>query len=216
MSILIGGENARYLYSYTFNIENAAIYSTCDSFSVFSKCYGISSRRVSSTTEFRHNQEQQYGRLGGEKIGTLSIRFEDYRGPNIPGGLVNITSQLNISPPDGRVFEGWLLDPIFNTYNNLSLGQFLNNRLNFDQFMVNPDLYEYFVVSEEPLNDCESRISNIIAGGTRVDIVPNDAIEAEQRLVLLNFIQRVIKDRTLYFSILLSNNFMYLAWASIV
>ena len=60
--------------------------------------------------------------LGGEKIGTLSIRFEDYGGPNIPGGLVNITSQLNMSPLDGRVFEGWLLDPIFNTYNNLSLG----------------------------------------------------------------------------------------------
>jgi hypothetical protein len=114
--------------------------------------------------------------LGGEKIGSLSIGYEDYGGPNIPGGLVNITSQLNMSPPDGRVFEGWLLDPIFNTYNNLSLGQFLNNRLNFDQFMVNPDLYEYFVVSEEPLNDRESRISNIIAGGTRVDIVPNDTI----------------------------------------
>lgn len=60
--------------------------------------------------------------FGGEKIGTLSIGFEDYGGPNIPGGLVNITSQLNISPPDGKVFEGWLLDPIFNTYNNLSLG----------------------------------------------------------------------------------------------
>lgn len=74
------------------------------------------------------------------------------------------------------VDEGWLLDPIFNTYNNLSLGQFLNNRLNFDQFMVNPDLYEYFVVSEEPLNDRDSRISNSIAGGTRVDIVPNDTI----------------------------------------
>ena len=114
--------------------------------------------------------------FGGEKIGTLSIRFEDYGGPNIPGGLLNITSQLNISPPDGKVSEGWLLDPIFNTYNNLSLGQFLNNRLDFDQFMVNPDLYEYFVISEEPLNDRDSRISNIVAGGTRVDIAPNDTI----------------------------------------
>ena len=114
--------------------------------------------------------------FGGEKIGTLSIRFEDYGSPNIPGGLLNITSQLNISPPDGKVSEGWLLDPIFNTYNNLSLGQFLNNRLDFDQFMVNPDLYEYFVISEEPLNDRDSRISNIIAGGTRVDIAPNDTI----------------------------------------
>jgi hypothetical protein len=114
--------------------------------------------------------------FGGEKIGTLSIRFEDYGGPNIPGGLVNITSQLNISPPDGKVLEGWLLDPIFNTYNNLSLGQFLNNNINSDQFMVNPDLYEYFVVSEEPLNDRDSRISNTIAGGIRVDIVPNGTI----------------------------------------
>jgi hypothetical protein len=58
----------------------------------------------------------------------------------------------------------------------LSLGQFLNNRLDFDQFMVNPDLYEYFVISEEPLNDRDSRISNIVAGGTRVDIAPNDTI----------------------------------------
>src|ERR671912_1612698 len=114
--------------------------------------------------------------FGGEKIGTLSIRFEDYGGPNIPGGLLNITSQLNISPPDGKVSEGWLLDPIFNTYNNLSLGQLLNNRLDFDQFMINPDLYEYFVISEEPLNDRDSRISNIVAGGTRVDIAPNDTI----------------------------------------
>jgi hypothetical protein len=42
--------------------------------------------------------------------------------------------------------------------------------------MVNPDLYEYFVISEEPLNDRDSRISNIVAGGTRVDIAPNDTI----------------------------------------
>ncbi len=48
--------------------------------------------------------------------------------------------------------------------------------MNFDQFMVNPDLYEYFVVSEEPLNDRDSRISNTIAGGIRVDIVPNGTI----------------------------------------
>ncbi len=57
-SILVNGENARYLYSWTFSIESAAIYSTCDSFSIFSVIYGISSRRVSSTTEFRHNQGQ--------------------------------------------------------------------------------------------------------------------------------------------------------------
>lgn len=87
-----------------------------------------------------------------------------------------LLQNLNISPPDGKVFEGMLLDPIFNTYNNLSLGQFLNNKLNFDQFMMNPDLYEFFVVSEEPIGDQDSRISNVIAGGTKVDLASDDTV----------------------------------------
>jgi hypothetical protein len=97
-------------------------------------------------------------------------------GRTIPGGLVNISAVLNISPPDEKVLEGWLIDQIFNTYNNLSLGQFLNNRLNFDQFMMNPDLYEFFVVSEESIDDPDSRISNVIAGGTKVDLTPDDTV----------------------------------------
>ena len=114
--------------------------------------------------------------FGGEKVGALNILFQDYGGQDIPGGLVNISAELNISPPDEKVFEGWLIDPIFNTYNNLSLGQFLNNRLNFDQFMMNPDLYEFFVVSEESIGDPDSRISNVIAGGTKVDLTPEDTV----------------------------------------
>jgi hypothetical protein len=35
--------------------------------------------------------------LGGEKIGT-QYKIRGYGGPNVAGGLVNITSQLNISP----------------------------------------------------------------------------------------------------------------------
>jgi hypothetical protein len=114
--------------------------------------------------------------FGGEKVGALNILFQDYGGQDIPGGLVNISAVLNISPPDEKVFEGWLIDPIFNTYNNLSLGQFLNNRLNFDQFMMNPDLYEFFVISEESIDDPDSRISNVIAGGTKVDLTPDDTV----------------------------------------
>jgi hypothetical protein len=114
--------------------------------------------------------------FGGEEIGALDIGFQDYGGQDIPGGLVNISAELNIPPPDEKVFEGWLIDPIFNTYNNLSLGQFLNNRLNFDQFMMNPDLYEFFVISEESIGDPDSRISNVIAGGTKVDLTSDDTV----------------------------------------
>jgi hypothetical protein len=114
--------------------------------------------------------------FGGGKLGALDIGFQDYGGQDIPGGLVNISAELNISPPNEKVFEGWLIDPIFNTYNNLSLGQFLNNRLNFDQYMMNPDLYEFFVVSIESIGDPDSRISNVIAGGTRVDLRPDATV----------------------------------------
>jgi hypothetical protein len=114
--------------------------------------------------------------FGGEKVGTLNIGFEDYGGQATPGGSVNITAEVNLLPTQGKVLEGWLLDPVFNTYNNLSLGQFLNGRLNFNQYMVNPDVYEFFVISEEPIGDPDSRLSNVILGGTRVDLTPDDIV----------------------------------------
>ena len=42
--------------------------------------------------------------------------------------------------------------------------------------MMNPDFYEFFVVSEESIGDPDSRISNVIAGGTKVDLTPDDAV----------------------------------------
>ena len=42
--------------------------------------------------------------------------------------------------------------------------------------MMNPDLYEFFVVSEESIDDPDSRISNVIAGGTKVDFTPDDTV----------------------------------------
>ena len=51
--------------------------------------------------------------FGGEEIDALDIGFQDYGGQDIPGGLVNISAELNISTPDEKVFEGWLINPIF-------------------------------------------------------------------------------------------------------
>jgi hypothetical protein len=42
--------------------------------------------------------------------------------------------------------------------------------------MMNPDLYEFFVVSIESIGDPDSRISNVIAGGTRVDLRPDATV----------------------------------------
>lgn len=122
--------------------------------------------------------------FGGEKIGSLSFvsTDKDITNTTSSGSAVNITALLDIMPPQGKDFEAWLLDPISNsnTYANLSLGHFANGSLNFDQFMVNPGVYQLFVVSEEPTNDTDSRISNIIVGGTKVNLTSDKVTMAGQ------------------------------------
>jgi hypothetical protein len=39
--------------------------------------------------------------------------------------------------------------------------------------MNNPDIYKYFVVSEEPVRDINPRMSDIIVGGVQVDLIPD-------------------------------------------
>ena len=46
----------------------------------------------------------------------------------------------------------------------------------FDQNMFNPDVYEYFVISEEPVGDLDSRLSDLIHGGTPVHLTPDDLV----------------------------------------
>ena len=42
--------------------------------------------------------------------------------------------------------------------------------------MMNPDLYKFFVISEDSIGDPDSRISNVIAGGTKVDLTSDDTV----------------------------------------
>jgi hypothetical protein len=106
----------------------------------------------------------------GNPVGSIHVDLNDIKGP---GSFVNITANITKDPSPGKVFEGWLHDPkIFSTY-DLNLGVFLNNTLRFEQFMNNPDIYKYFVVSEEPVGDINPRMSDVIVGGVQVDLSPD-------------------------------------------
>jgi len=106
----------------------------------------------------------------GNPVGSIHVDLNDIEGP---GSFVNITANITKDPSAGKVFEGWLHDPkIFSTY-DLNLGLFLNNTLRFEQFMNNPDIYKYFVVSEEPVGDINPRMSDVIVGGVQVDLSPD-------------------------------------------
>ena len=48
--------------------------------------------------------------------------------------------------------------------------------LPIDQYMVNPAVYKFFVVSQEPIGDTDPRMSNIILGGTEFALEPEDIV----------------------------------------
>jgi hypothetical protein len=86
--------------------------------------------------------------FAGEQVGSIRADLDDIEGP---GSVVKIMANITKDPNPGKVYEGWLHDPkVFSTF-DLSLGIFNNNTLRFQQFMNNPDIYKYFVVSEEPV-----------------------------------------------------------------
>src|ERR671918_3143960 len=93
--------------------------------------------------------------FGGEKIGTISI--------DSTGRRTNVSADLNASPGEGNVFEGWLVDAGGSEY-QLSLGQFRNGTLDFSQYMVNPYTYNNFEVTEEPTEDPDPNAADSIAG----------------------------------------------------
>jgi hypothetical protein len=93
--------------------------------------------------------------FGGEKIGTVSI--------DSTGRRTNVSADLNASPGEGNVFEGWLVDAGGSGY-KLSLGQFRNGTLDFNQYMVNPYTYKNFEVTEEPAEDPDPNAADSIAG----------------------------------------------------
>ena len=93
--------------------------------------------------------------FGGEKVGTVNI--------DSTGRRTNISADINASPSEGNVFEGWLVDAGGSGY-ELSLGQFRNGTLDFSQYMVNPYTYKNFEVTEEPAEDPDPNGADSVAG----------------------------------------------------
>ena len=93
--------------------------------------------------------------FGGEKMGTITVDSD--------GRRTNITADINASPNEGNVYEGWLVDAGGSEY-TLSLGQFRNGTLNFSQYMVNPYTYKNFELTEEPAEDPDPNAAASIAG----------------------------------------------------
>jgi hypothetical protein len=93
--------------------------------------------------------------FGGEKVGTISI--------DSTGRRTNVSADINDSPGEGNVFEGWLVDAGGSGY-KLSLGQFRNGTLDFSQYMVNPYTYKNFEVTEEPAEDPDPNAADSMAG----------------------------------------------------
>jgi hypothetical protein len=100
----------------------------------------------------RSSGEQPFG---GEKIGTVTISSD--------GNTTNVDADLNASPKEGNIFEGWLVDAGGSGY-KLSLGQFREGTLDFSQFMVNLYTYQNFEVTEEPAEDPDPSAAGSIAG----------------------------------------------------
>jgi hypothetical protein len=42
--------------------------------------------------------------------------------------------------------------------------------------MVNPAVYKFFVISQEPVGDTDPRMSNIILGGSEFALEPQDIV----------------------------------------
>ena len=93
--------------------------------------------------------------FGGEKIGTVTVDSD--------GRRTNVSADINTTPNEGNVYEGWLVDAEGSGY-KLSLGQFRNGTLDFSQYMVNPYTYKNFELTEEPAEEPDPNAAESIAG----------------------------------------------------
>jgi hypothetical protein len=94
--------------------------------------------------------------FGDEKIGTVSI--------DTTGNKTAISSDVTAAQPkQDKVFEGWLVDAGGSNY-KLSLGQYENGHLQFNENIVNPYTYKQFIVTEEPQNDKDPNAADTYAG----------------------------------------------------
>jgi hypothetical protein len=93
--------------------------------------------------------------FGGEKMGTVTVDSD--------GRRTNVSADINTTPNEGNVYEGWLVDAEGSGY-KLSLGQFRNGTLDFSQYMVNPYTYKNFELTEEPAEDPDPNAAESIGG----------------------------------------------------
>ena len=93
--------------------------------------------------------------FGGQQMGTVSI--------DTTGRRTTVSADINDTPEEGNVFEGWLVDTGASGY-KLSLGQFRNGILDFSQYMVDPYTYNNFEITEEPAEDPDPNAADSIAG----------------------------------------------------
>src|SRR5918996_86346 len=93
--------------------------------------------------------------FAGQQMGTVSI--------DTTGRRTTVSADINDTPEEGNIFEGWLVDTGASGY-KLSLGQFRNGTLDFSQYMVNPYTYNNFEVTEEPAEDPDPNAADSIAG----------------------------------------------------
>ena len=91
---------------------------------------------------------------GGEDVGSYLILVKDHK--------VFIAAKFDGKVSDGMVLEGWLVDT--DTGYKLSTGQFVENKQIFKQIIVNPYIYDLYVVTEEPMNDVDPN-ANVPVGG---------------------------------------------------
>ena len=93
---------------------------------------------------------------GGEKMGTLTVTPKEH--------TVHIVANMTSPPPQGKVFEGWLVDSGGSDY-KLSLGEFATNgTLQYTETLVNPYTYTQFIVTEEPFEDNDPNAASALAG----------------------------------------------------
>jgi len=73
---------------------------------------------------------------------------------------------LDKAPTAGNVWAAWLLDN--QTNSALSMGQVEADiqppSLTFTQFMVNPNVYDHIIITEEPQNDADPGATQPIGG----------------------------------------------------
>ncbi len=93
--------------------------------------------------------------FGGAVVGSFETEWD--------GNELKIEVEVDISPPSGYVFEGWLVDAGGTGY-KLSLGQLDSGELEFEQDMVNPFTYTFLVITMEPANDLDPNAGPLVAG----------------------------------------------------